>query len=104
MSLVESLYGASSACLDFYFFSPYSYEWEKKKPHAFIQCPWWEGETDYSLGICSHDTGWKEKGVKLCMEEPPRTLDLGETGFGVGHLGLVTTCLSQTLVVTVAEQ
>lgn len=42
--------------------------------------------------------------MKLCMEEPPRTLDLGETGFGVGHLGLVTTCLSQTLVVTVAEQ
>ena len=30
MSLVESLYDASSACLDFYFFSPYSYEWEKK--------------------------------------------------------------------------
>lgn len=42
--------------------------------------------------------------MKLCMEEPPRTLDLGETGFGVGHLGLVTTCLSWTLVVTVAEQ
>ena len=97
MSLVESLDDASSACLDFYFFSPYSYEWGKKK-HAFIQCPWLEGETDYSLGIGSHDTGWKEKGVKLCVEEPPHT------GFGVGHLGLVTTCLSQTLVVIVAEQ
>lgn len=42
--------------------------------------------------------------MKLCMEQPPRTLDLGETGFGVGHLGLVTICLSQILVVIVAEQ
>lgn len=102
MSLVESLYDARSACLDFYFFSPYSHEWGKK--HASIQCPWLEGETDYNLGICSHDTGWKEKGMKLCTEQPPTTLDLSETGFGVGHLGLVTTCLSQILVVIVAEQ
>ena len=42
--------------------------------------------------------------MKLHTEEPLRTLDPGEPGFGVGHLYLVTTCLPQTSVVIMAEQ
>lgn len=41
---------------------------------------------------------------KLHTEEPPRTLDPGEPGSGVGPLYLVTTCLTQTLGVFLAEQ
>ena len=40
MSLVESLYDASSACLDFYFFSPYSHEWGKKNMLSFSALGW----------------------------------------------------------------
>ena len=40
MSLVESLYDASSACLDFYFFSPCSYEWGKKNMLLFSALGW----------------------------------------------------------------
>lgn len=40
--------------------------------------------------------------MKLHIERPPTTLDLGESGFGVGYLSLLTTCLLQTSVLIVA--
>lgn len=42
--------------------------------------------------------------MELHTEEPLRTSDPGEPGFGVEHLYLVATCLPQTSVVSVAEQ
>lgn len=47
---------------------------------------------------------WREEEVNLHIEEPPTTLDLGESGFGVGYLSLLTTCPLQTSVLTVVSQ
>lgn len=63
---------------------------------SFIYCTWLKGETNDNLEICGRDIGWKEERVNLHKKEPPRTVDLGESDFGMGHLSLLTTYLTQT--------